>query len=145
MQLENDAEMTCPLSYQTATGVTVDDRAELNLCTKIPQLDSECTNQQGMLSQTQYDGYPTNNVYKKSTASSSVFLPARIRENTLFRGNSPEQGKLSNLVLSPDDIGGHLVLVVLSTTQGGKGALDITGLQLSSYSHGLSDEAFGQS
>ena len=145
LQLEDNTEMTCPLSYQSVSGVTVDDRAESNLCTKTPLRDPKCTNRQGMLSQSMFDGYPATDVYKRKIAFVNDFMPAGIRQNVLFKGASPGQGKFANLVLNPDDIGGHSIRMALSDTRGGGYALAITGLPLSSYSNGLSDEAFGLS
>lgn len=145
LQLEDGSEMTCPLSYQTVLGVTVDDRAESNLCTKTPTQDSKCTNQRGMLGQTQYDGAPVTNVYKRINTAVNSFLPSGIRENNLFKGGSPGDGKLGNLILNPDDIGGHSIRMTLADTRSGGYALAITGLPLSSYASGLSDEAFGLS
>jgi len=142
---DTTTEMTCPLSYSTPPGVTVDDRAESNLCTKTPVQDSKCTKGQGMLGQTLYNGNPAADVYKKKTASVGDFMPSGIRENSVFKGMSPGDGKLGNLVLNPDDIGGHSIRMALADTRSGGYALAITGLPLSSYTSGLSDEAFGLS
>ena len=145
LQIEDDGEMTCPTSYQGVQGVTVDDRAETNLCTKTPTYESKCTNQQGMLSQATYDGYQTTDVYKKISAAVDGLMPIGIRYNKLFRGGSPGQGKLANLALDPDDIGGHSTRMILAGTRSGGYALDVTGMPLSSYANGLSDEAYSLS
>jgi hypothetical protein len=89
------------------------------------------------------DGSPANNVYTRRAASiNKNIMPSRLKVNTLFKGGVPGQSTLGNMALSPDDIGGHFIRMVLASTRSGGYALSITGLPLSSYKNGLSQEAF---
>ena len=142
--LEGDeTEMTCAQKSVSVPGVTIDDRAASNICSKTMMQDSKCTHRQAMMGKIQPDGSPATDVYKKISANANSFLPAGLRSNTLFVGGIPGKSSLGNLILSPDDIGGHFIRMVLDVTRSGDYALAVTGLPLSSYSYGLSDEAFG--
>jgi hypothetical protein len=140
---DGETEMACSQKSMSVPGVTVDDRAESNLCSKIIIPDSKCTRPQGMIGKAQSDGSPIDDVYKKVAVASDRFLPAGLRQNVLFSGvGISSQTTLGNLVLNPDDIGGHFVRMALDTTRSGGYALAVTGLPLSSYPDGLSHEAF---
>ena len=55
LKLEEDsAEMTCSQMSVSSSGVTVDYRAEINLCSNYPRHDSRCTNKQGVLGKELY-------------------------------------------------------------------------------------------
>ena len=141
---DGETEMACSQKSMSVPGVTIDDRAESNLCSKIPASDSKCTRPQGMIGKaTQSDGNPADDVYKRVAMPSNRFLPVGLRQNSLFSGvGILSQATLGNMVLSPDDIGGHFVRMVLDVTRSGGYALAVTGIPLSSYSDGLSHEAF---
>jgi hypothetical protein len=121
--------MTCPQSYLAATGVTSNLEADSNLCGKTPSFDSTCSNLQGMLGQTSFDGDPINNVYSRKPWRGG--LPPGIKENPLFSGYAPGN-TISNLILKLSDIGGHCVSMELKHSKKGP-IMSIVELPLSSY------------
>ena len=139
MAIENGDFMSCPQTLTAAQQVTINDAAPSNLCSKAPTPASSCQNQHGMLGQTTYDGQPVSSVYARQPWPGG--LPTGVSSNPLFQGRAPGS-VVSNLVLSPLDIGGHYVRMGLTQTRGGAYAMSIQALPLSSYSDALSAAAY---
>ncbi|MBV5332786.1 hypothetical protein JZU54_04305, partial [bacterium] len=65
-------------------------------------------------SQSVFDGNDVNNLYARVPWTQAKGLPAGLDANPLFGGKSPGvSGFVSNLALSPYDIGGHFLRMVL--------------------------------
>ena len=126
-----DSPMSCANKYKTVSGVTSNLDADSNLCGKSPTYDSTCSNLQGMLGQTTYDGNPVQNVYTRTPWSGGK-LAIGIKENPLFRGKSPGD-VTSNLALKLTDIGGHCVGMEIKFTGTDLPTMSIVQLPLSSY------------
>jgi hypothetical protein len=72
-------------------------------------------------------------------------LPSGLSDNVLFRGKAPtDAGMMSNLGLSPYDIGGHFVRMELaaSSLPGKPPVLKVVRMPLGSYTDALGDAAF---
>ena len=121
--------MQCENYYKAATGVTSNLEADSNLCGKSPVYESTCSNLQGMLGQTNYDGNPMKNVYTRIPWRGG--LPPGINENPLFSGVSPGD-VVSNLILKLTDIGGHCVGMEIKNSNAGP-IMSIIQLPLASY------------
>ena len=61
---DGETEMACSQKSMSVPGVTIDDRAESNLCSKIPASDSKCTRPQGMIGKATQNSFccPINGV-----------------------------------------------------------------------------------
>ena len=93
-----------------------------------------------MLSQTTYDGNPVSNLYTRQVWNGGQ--PAGVRQNPLFQGRPPAVDGPSNLVLSPNDIGGHYVQMVIGITRSGAYTMSVQGLPLALYANALSATAY---
>ena len=145
--IENGESMQCNDGYLVGA-VSSSMKAESNLCGKIPEYTSQCANGQGMLgrSQSVYDGGSIQNLYARVPWAAVKGLPMGLRENMLFQGKVLADGTvLSNLVLSPYDIGGHYVSMVLANNRAGVPVLNIVGMPLGSYADPLGVGAYSLS
>jgi len=136
---ENGYIIPCGRTSDAVPRVTVDNAAATNLCSKTPQFETTCTNQHGMLGQTGYDGSPTSNVHTRNPWGGG--LPSGLNVNPLFLGGAAPAG-ISNLALSPNDIGGHFIRMAVSQTKSGAYTMSIRGLPLSSYPDPLGPIAY---
>lgn len=124
--------MPCPSYYKATTGVTNNLEASSNLCGKEPAYESSCTNLQGMLGHTTYDGNQVQNLYSRVAWRGG--LPPGLNENPLFRPGGKATGEVvSNLILKMTDIGGHCVSIEIKNTSTGVPSMLVVGLPLSSY------------
>lgn len=136
--IEDGATMPCDATMDAVRRVTVDETSASNLCNKAPAAASKCTNLHGMLGQ--YDGQPAGDVYARQPWGGG--LPAGVSLNPLFWNKPPASG-VSNLVIRPEDIGGHFIrMVVARQTRSGAYSMSIQGLPLSSYADPLSPSAY---
>ena len=149
-QLESEGgtarSMNCPSTYQAVKQVTVDWSAASNLCSKTPYTfeghTSTCGNRHGMLGTTAYDGSPMkDSLYSRPTWNGGQ--PTGMAQNPLLHGAAPAAGAPSSLSLSPNDIGGHYIRMVLAATRSGAYVLSVQGLPLSSYAAPLGQAAYG--
>ena len=141
LTLEDGSQMNCPSTYtSTVSQITSNPTAASNLCSKKPSLPASCTNSHGMLSQTVYDGNPVSNLYTRQIWNGGQ--PASVTQNPLFQGRAPAVNGPSNLVLSPSDIGGHYVQMVIGITRSGAYTMSVQGLPLASYANALSSTAY---
>jgi hypothetical protein len=142
---EDGFVMPCGLTSDAVSRVTVDNDAAANLCSKTPDLDYACNNQHGMLGHTTYDGSPVQDNYVRQPWRGG--LPTGVSANPLFQGGPAPTNAISNLALSPNDIGGHFIRMVMGLTRSGAYAMSIQGLPLSSYPDALGAAAYalGQS
>ena len=141
LQLEDGSMMPCSQTYDAVQRVTLDASAPSSLCSKTPVIDSSsCKNQHGMLGQSTYDGSPVSDIYTRQPWPGG--LPVGVSANPLFQGRTPPANTPSNLILSPSDIGGHFVRMVLGQTRSGAYTLSVQGLPLSSYSNALGPAAY---
>jgi hypothetical protein len=136
--MEDDVPMPCPQTSDVLQRVTIDNAAASNLCSKTPGVASSCSNLRGMLSQTDYDGGPMANLYVRNQWTENQ--PPSVSANLLFQGKA--NAGISNLILSPEDIGGHFVRMVLSQTRSGAYVMAVQGLPLLSYADPLSPSAY---
>ena len=142
--IESGETMLCNDGLAVA-GVSESMQAKSNLCGKTPDYSSQCSNLQGILSRAQavFDGGDVGDLYARKPWSMVNSLPAGLRDNVLFQGSMlTDDVTLSNLALSPYDIGGHYLSMVLANTTGSP-VLKIVGMPLGSYSDPLSDIAYG--
>ena len=137
--LENGYTMTCPKTYVTVKQITADFSAKSNLCSKTPEsTSSSCANRRGVLGGA-YSGTPVDSLYARQTWVGG--LPIGMSQNPLLQGKSPSTS-IPNIALSPGDIGGHYIRMVLSKASSGY-TLSIQGLPLLSYASALSPAAYG--
>ena len=146
--LEGGLRMPCDDGL-SVRGLSESSAAPSNLCGKTPPAASQCDNPQGMLgrSQSVYDGQPVDSVYKRVPWASLQGMPAGLRDNTLFAGKlATDSATVSSIALSPYDIGGHYLSMVLAVSQRtGQPVLNIVGMPLRSYADAFADAAFGLS
>ena len=141
LALENGKAMTCSQSYDSVTRITTASTAASNLCSKTPSSleasSSICNNLHGTLGN---DGSAVSNLYAKIPWTGG--MPTGVRSNALFQGKMPPSKTPANIALSPSDIGGHYVRMVLGITRSGAYTLSVQGLPLSSYKDALGTEAY---
>ncbi len=141
LALENDRTMTCSQSYDSVTRITTASTAASNLCSKTPAsleaVSSICSNIHGTLGN---DGSTVGSLYAKVPWPGG--MPTGVRSNALFQGKAPPSKTPANIALSPNDIGGHYVRMVLGITKSGAYALSVQGMPLSSYKDALGTDAY---
>jgi len=142
--LELGDTMQCSQSYDAVKRVTTDSAAASNLCSKTPfSLEgggsTTCKNLHGVLGGRE-GGSPVDDIYARVPWTGG--MPTGISQNPLFQGKTPPSGAPSNIALSPSDIGGHYVRMVLGVTRSGAYTFSVQGLPLASYSDALSPAAY---
>jgi len=144
--IENGGRMPCN-DGDASTGASESESAGSNLCFKAPAAEFSCKSPQATLgrSQSVFDGNDVNNLYARVPWTQAKGLPVGLDANPLFGGKSPGvSGFVSNLALSPYDIGGHFLRMVLEVDRTTHApVLNIASMPLSSYSDPLGDAAYG--
>jgi len=131
------SEMMCSSSHTAAAGVSGDQSADSNLCGKKPLYESSCENIQGVLGKATKTYSSPQNVYTRIPWTGG--LPPGLRENQLFKGESPT-GTVSNLILKLTDIGGHCIGMEVKKTNTGS-VMSVVELPLSSYINFLASKS----